>query len=69
MITNDQKYIKLLNDIKKDGRLFTINNTINTAFTRRDYFLNSALYKSIVDATTFFDHTLCNRRWGRMQQG
>jgi hypothetical protein len=47
MITRNQKYIEVLNQIKNDINFYTSNGNLNSAYLRRDYFLNGELYKNI----------------------
>lgn len=55
MVTDNQQYKDVLNDIKLDGRFYTSSGKLNSAFLRRDYFLSSPIYKKIQDATRFLD--------------
>jgi hypothetical protein len=58
MITHNQKYIEILNEIKNDDNFYTSNGNLNSAYLRRDYFLKGDLYKNINQATSFLNDSV-----------
>lgn len=55
MIAHNDKYIELFNRIKTDGRIFNSSGKINSAFLKKNDFLNSQLFLDIIDCTNFLD--------------
>ena len=57
MITYNQKYIEIINQINSHKFFYTREGKLNSAYFRRDHFINSELCKNIIESTNFLKQT------------